>query len=120
MTINEANKIFRDWKEYAEINDKLMKFFMFSGIPESFLPYPKEMLEEALNIVAKNYFDSGDHKASEAVKNTIAFLIFYKSDEEAFDTITNNLMIKDTKIREAILNNLKEARDSWTKFKDKH
>jgi len=118
MTINEANKIFKDWQEYAEINDKLMKFFM-TGIPESFLPYPKKTLEEALNIVAKDYFDSGDRKASDAIADTISFLLFYKNDEEALDAITNNAMIKNAKVRESILNNLREAKDSWANFKAK-
>ena len=117
MTLNEENKIFKEWKEYQEINDKLMKFFMFSGIPESFLPYPKETLEEALNIVAKAHFDAGDYKTSETIKTTISFLIFYKKDEEVFDNITNSTTLKDPKIKEALLNNLKKARDSWAKTK---
>lgn len=117
MTIQEANKIFKDWQEYQEINDKLMKFFMFSGIPESFLPYPVEVLEEALNMVAKSYFDAGDHKTSKAVQETISFLLCYKEDEEALDAISNSTIRKDPRIKESLLSNLRESRDSWRKFK---
>jgi hypothetical protein len=118
MTIDEANKIFKDWQEYQEINDKLGRFFM-CGIPESFLPYPKDTLEEALNIVAKAYFDSGNRKISESIQETMATLIGYKNDEEVYDQITNNVVFKDIKLRKAVLDNLKKARDKWTNFKNK-
>lgn len=117
MTIQEADKLFKDWQEYQEINDKLVKFFMFSGIPKSFLPYPEEVLEEALNMVAKSYFDAGDHKTSKNIQETIASLLFYKEDEEVFEEMTNSAIRKDPKIKEALLNNLRESRDSWAKFK---
>jgi hypothetical protein len=118
MTINEATKIFNYWKEYAEINSKLMQ--LMCPIPESFLPYPKETLEEALNIISKIYFDSGDFKTSEAIKDTMCFLLSYIKDEEAYDMFINSTVFKDPKLREAILNNLKKTRDSWAKYKENH
>lgn len=117
MEIEEANIIFEDWKDYAEINDKLMKFFMFTGIPESFLPHSKEILEDALNIIAKAYFDAGNYTSSESIKTTIAFLLYYKSDEEAFDGITKSTILNNPKIKESVLNNLKMSRESWREFK---
>jgi len=108
----------KDWQKYQEINDKLMKFFMFSGIPKSFLPYPEEILEEALNIVAKSYFDAGNSKTSNAIQETIASLLFYKRDEEVFDEITRSIIRKDPKVKKALLNGLKESQDSWAKFKE--
>lgn len=118
MTLKEANKIFKYWQEYAEIHDKLFQIF-WGDIPESFLPYPVDILEEALNVVAKNYFDLGDYKASKAVKNTIGWFLLYKKDEEAIDNIVNKLTLKDPKIKELLLRNLKRSRDSWAEFKNR-
>lgn len=118
MTIEEADKIFNSWKEYGEINDKLMNFFMFTGIPESFLPYPTSVLEEALNMIAKNSFDTGDFKKSEAIQNTIAFLLLYKNDNEALNDITNSPILKTQIIKDSIISNLKKSKDSWDKFKE--
>jgi len=60
MTFEDANKIFQDWQRYMEINNKLSKIFMGFSLPKSFLPYPMEVLEEAINIVAKAYSDNKD------------------------------------------------------------
>ena len=116
MTTEKANKIFRNWKEYVEINDKLSKIFM--AIPESFLPYPIEVLEEALNIIAKSYFDKRDYKACHVVQESICTLGSYKDDEEAIKTIIDDFILKDSKSRELFLANLKKARDSWAKLKE--
>lgn len=115
MTFDEADKIFGHWIEFVEINDKLSN--IFSSIPKSFLPYPVEALEEALNIVAKNYFDQGDLKASSNIQESIASLIRYKDDEEAIENILESLSLKDPSLRKIYLGNLKKARDSWAKLK---
>ena len=57
MTLNEALIIFKSWQDYMEIADKFFRLML--PIPESFLPYPADILEEALNIVAKHYFANG-------------------------------------------------------------
>lgn len=115
MTIEEAQIIFKDWQYFAEINDKLSKVFF--DIPESFLPYPIDMLEEALNMVAKQYFESGDKKTSEALQTSIATLLFYKDDVVALDSIINSEMLKNQKLKDAFLKNLENSRDSWLEFK---
>ena len=114
MTFKDADKIYKDWKEYMEINDKLLKIFSF--IPESFLPYPIKTLEEAINIVAKSYFDEGDIKTSNIIKNSIGFLVPYKNDEKALEDILENYSLKNSKIRKIKLTNLKKAQDSWLKI----
>lgn len=118
MTFDEADKIFKSWQEYVEIAGKLEK--IFSTIPESFLPYPVEILEEALNIVAKRYFDTGDRKMSKTIQETIAaFLWTHEKDETAIESMEKNLdlMLKHPELREVKLAKLKECRDSWAKIK---
>ena len=62
MTKEEARIIFKSWQDYQEIGDRFLSFML--RVPESFLPYPADTLEEALNIIAKDYFDSGDKETS--------------------------------------------------------
>ncbi|MBF8250178.1 MAG: hypothetical protein HW400_779 [Candidatus Levybacteria bacterium] len=117
MTLEEADKISRDWKAFAEINDKLWK--IFTSIPESFLPYPSKILEEALNIVAKSYYDERDIKTSDIIKNSISLLIKYKKDEDAIEDIADNFILKNPKSREAYLSSLKRTRDFWLESRKK-
>jgi hypothetical protein len=115
MELKKANKIFNGWKEYIEINDKLTK--IFTSIPESFLPYPIDTLEEALNVVAEDYFNKGDYKTSRNIQEIMVTLLYYKDDNEAIKDISDNIILKNKELREAYIKNLKEARDSWAKFK---
>jgi hypothetical protein len=56
MTPIEAEEIFKVWKEWYWPCHFLLDSVFGPGIPESFLPYPKDVLEEALNIIAKRYY----------------------------------------------------------------
>lgn len=114
MLVEEAKGIFVQWQRYAEINDKLR--ITFSVIPESFLPYPSSVLEEALNIVAKGYFDAGDYETSKAVRESIVSLLRYVEDEKAIERISDGWVLKDPELRALTLRNLKSARDSWLNF----
>ena len=120
MTKEEVNRIFKGWQEYVEIADKLSKIFTL--IPESFLPYPKTQLEEALIIIAKNYTDSGDEKKSDAIKDTMAFwLSQYGNDGDAIESMTKklNLMSKHPELKMDLIENLKKVRDSWSLSRNK-
>ena len=66
MTKDEASKIFEAWQAHIKIFDKFTK--IFSVIPESFLPYRVEVLEKALNIIAEDYYTSGNLQAAENIK----------------------------------------------------
>jgi len=119
MTKEEARKIFDSWREYMEIADKLRKLFV--SIPESFLPYPKETLEEALNIIAKNYFDAGDKEKVNTIQTTMAgFLWCHEKDEEAIEGMhrTLDLMLKNPDLKKIKIEKLKECKDSWAKLKN--
>jgi hypothetical protein len=83
MNQSEATKIFNVWTKWSYPYHQLLFSIFQSQIPESFLPYPKHLLEEALNDVSKYYFDSGNYEYSKAIQNTISFLMFYSKDEDA-------------------------------------
>jgi hypothetical protein len=118
MKFDEAQKIFKYFQEYVEISDKLSKIFY--KIPESFLPYPLPVLEEAINVLAKNYFDAGDYEKSKTIQSAINFLLFYSKDEEAIESMKQNLTImsQNPELKKTYLENLKSSRDSWAKSKN--
>lgn len=122
MTKEEARIIFKSWQDYQEIADKFLKFML--RVPESFLPYPADTLNEALNIIAKDYFDSGDKEKSEVIKNNMSYYLspFFNEkgvikDEEAITNMKKmlDLIEQSPKLKKAIIKSLKESQDSWIK-----
>ena len=135
VTLEEAQKIFKQWQAYQEIGDKLHT--IFNTVPESFLPYPAEILEEALNIVAKHYFDSGNRRAAKNIQEMMMLHMggLYLStnskgkttalnrpmgDKEALKEMKEQLdfIITNPDLLKAKLKNLEKSKDSWAKFKE--
>jgi hypothetical protein len=115
MNRTEAHKIFRCWQEYAETGDRF--FQMMMSPPPSFLPYPVPVLEEALNIVTKEYFDAGNRDAAETIQRTMAAYIPTESDEEALAGMHKMLtmILSSPEMKKSILENLKRSQESWIK-----
>jgi hypothetical protein len=108
MTFTEAENIFKSWKEYVNFANKLSQ--IFSKIPESFLPYPLEVLEEALNVVAKKHFDNGDTEMAKNIQLTMAaFLFSHTNDEEAIISMNQSLelILKNPELKNTSLENLR-------------
>jgi len=89
----------------------LLQIFV-SNIPESFLPYPKNKIDEALSIIEENQEKSGKKEHAKAIKNTHAYLGYYIKDEKAFDELIENLKIPQ--MRDAIISNIKTFQKDWT------
>lgn len=134
MTIEEATTIFNLWQEYQEIGDKLHQ--IFTTIPESFLPYPATVLEEALNIIAKHYFDTGDKETAKNIQEMLALQttgLYLSSDSKGRMTTTDkpisdeealrkmkkelDLILDNPDLLKVKLSNLERSRKSWVKFK---
>jgi hypothetical protein len=129
MTKEEAQIIFQSWREYMETADKFSKLMLTP--PESFLPYPVAVLEKALNIVAKEYFDNGDKKMAETIQTTMAsyltgyFMAFSdgkmvtldrpKTDDDMLEGMKKSLdlILGDPALKKTVLENLKKSQDSW-------
>ena len=118
MDRTEAHKIFRFWKEYAETGDRF--FQMMLSPPPSFLPYSVPVLEEALNIVAKEHFDAGNHKMVEAIHRTMSAYIPMESDEEALEGMHKMLtmILSSPELKKSILEKLKRSQESWIKTRN--
>ena len=116
MTREEAEIIFRDWQAYLEINDKLFQLFGPS-IPKSFLPYPPDVLEKALNIIGKVYFEAGDGGVHTMIQESITTILCYKDDEEAISGIVNGIRLKHSELRKIFIGKLQNSKDNWAKLK---
>ncbi len=84
MTHYEAYEIFIIWKNWYWPCHFLLHSVFGPEIPESFLPYPKHVLEEALNIVAKDIHDKGNIQASQDIQKTMIDIYFYAKNEDAW------------------------------------
>jgi hypothetical protein len=118
MTIEEAQKVFKAWQEYVEIADKLQQ--VFAVIPESFLPYPKGILAEALNTTAKSYFDAGNRRMSDNILNSMAaWLTCAKEDDEAIAAMKKELDLRlgNPDLRKATIEALRRTQESWARSK---
>ena len=118
-----------------ETADKFSKLMLTP--PESFLPYPVKTLEEALNIVAKDYFDAGDKKMAETIQTTMAsylssyFMSFEdkklvalesaSADEKMLEGMkkTIDLILGDPLLKKTVLENLKKSQESWIGTRNK-
>jgi len=116
MTREEAAIVFRDWQAYAEIHDKLLQLFGRS-IPQSFLPYPPEVLKKAMDIVASVYSNVGDDTTYSMIQDATSTLLCYKDDEEAISNIVDGIRLKRAEFRKIFISKLKRSRDNWAKIK---
>lgn len=116
MTLEQANKIVNIWGKHLEYaNSKLMYIFSTS-IPESFLPFPKETIEEASNIVAKSYHDIGNQEAVKTIQSAIVFLTSYVNDDKAILQAARNF--NNQKWRKTTLPSFKKFQVDWMKTQD--
>jgi hypothetical protein len=124
MTKEEAKKIFKSWRHYMEIADKMKQ--IFSVVPESFLPYPADKIEEALHMKSKEMADAGEMDKAAGIESTGAGYLngHYDpdepmSDEEALKRMHSDLtiLLEHPELMEIKLNKLKEVRESWSKIR---
>ena len=116
MTLIEANEIFKVWKEWYYPCHFLLDSVFGPEIPESFLPYPKDVLEEALNIVAKDFFDRGDIKTSKDIQKTMISIYHYLENEKAWEKAAK--LFSNPEMMRAMLGfveNFKKDYISWLK-----
>ncbi len=85
MSLAVAEVIMKDWGKFLEITNGNLGAVFLSNIPESFLPYPKEKIEEALNIAAEAFYDQGNMEYVRTIQSTIPLLNFYVPDSLALE-----------------------------------
>lgn len=115
MDIDKASKIVNIYGKHLEHCSKL-NFIFGSNIPESFLPFPKDVIEEASNILAEHHFNNGNKTAVSSIENAKAGLIGYINDEEAI--LKSAKLWNEPAWRESMLPAFKEFQKSWIKTQD--
>ena len=113
MTLSEANIIVRVWGGYIEYCQDRLQALFIANIPESLLPYPQEIIEEALNLAAKHYYDIGDYEKYELLKDSHRCLAFYGKDEDALEGAVMAFNIPE--VKEKIISNMKKVQKNWIK-----
>lgn len=114
MKIDEANKIFNVWKEWFWPCHFILYSIFGTTIPESFLPYDKDTLEKALNIVAEDYHNSGNVEASKDIQRSIGSLIYYCKDKHGIKHL--KIYMNNPELEEIInirISNYKEEYQKW-------
>ena len=101
MTLSEADKIVRVYGRYIEYCSHILSSVFIEMIPESFLPFPKDVLEKALNIVAKHYHNTGDIRSVNLIREVHSMLAMCGDDEEAL--LIAAKQINDSEHRKKIL-----------------
>lgn len=114
MTLDEAEKIFSVWSKWYWPCHFILRTVFMGTIPESYLPYPQHVLEEALQIVAKRYYDSGDIETAEIINHSMCFCLPYAKDKEAYEQATKNFSNPE------IIEVLKYSIDSFKKDYEKY
>jgi len=114
MTFIEADKIFKVWSQWYWPFHSMLYSIFSSNIPESFLPYSIDDLNEAITIIANHYNDIGDQESAELVYKSIDSLLFYKKDDDAFRQASKNMSNSETK--EIILTRITNFKKDWIKF----
>jgi hypothetical protein len=113
MTVEEARKIIVGWGEYLETcHARLVTIFFLGNIPESFLPYRMDVLEEAINVMGRFYFDMGDYDKSEFLKTTFGPACLYCKDEEAVEHFFQTINMPGLGAKDIMIGKLSEYRNS--------
>lgn len=113
MTLDEASKIVHIWGVYLEYLSRINFVIFGASAPESILPFPKSVIEEASNMIAEQHFKNGNKEAVNMIQAAAANLLAYKDDEEALLNAVKNW--SDPKWREVFLPTLKESQVDWIK-----
>jgi len=83
----------------------------FTKIPESLLPFPKDIIEQASNMVAEFHHENGNKEAVNAIQACSVSLWTYSNDEESLleaVKIWNN-----PEARKTLLPSLKKMQETW-------
>lgn len=95
MNLKLTEAIMHDWGKFLELSHSSLMMFFLSEIPEAFLPYPKEKIEEALLIAEKHFFSIGDEEMTKNLETVRSALLFYAEDEKAFKSFLERVKNKE-------------------------
>lgn len=114
LELEEATEIVMTFGRYMENGVIQLKNIFSTYIPESFLPYPKDVIQKAFIKVGAHYSNKGDKDFVESAELAINTLFYHVDDEEALLMAGKNF--EDAKWRADHLPFLKK----FGRFEQKH
>jgi hypothetical protein len=109
MTLKQAEHIMQDFGKFMELtNGRLISLFMHS-IPESLLPYTKEDIVTALDLMSDHFHENAEEGAVEEIKKVKTFLMFYENDNKAIDNLIEKYENKNSPYRKSFTDLSKKA-----------
>ncbi len=113
MTLDEADKIVKIWGKHVEYFNRIALLLFGASAPESILPFPKNIIQEACNMVAEHHHNNGNLEIVRAIESCEAFLLVYNDDAESL--LQAAKLWNDPKWRENLLPALKQSQADWIK-----
>jgi|GEM_PF-924168 len=113
MTFEDAEKVVGVYGKFLEYAFGRFNLLFFGRIPESFLPYSKRHLMEALNMVAEDYDKRGDKNRLQLIREVSANLIGFIDDEKAL--LWTNECFTDEERRKIIIESIREFQYTWAR-----
>lgn len=114
MTLEEAEKIVQEWSRHVEYHYPILHAIFLSSIPESFLPFPASVIEEASNIVAERHHYARNFKVVEAVQRCMGIVVAYENDDKALEDTASYL--GDPKMREVVIMGIRKFQQNEKKL----
>lgn len=90
MNLKTADVIRMDWGKFLEITHGNLMMVFFTKIPQGFLPYPKQRIKEALDVVSAHFSSIGNQEAVATIESTLPILDVYVDDGEAIKSAAKN------------------------------
>jgi hypothetical protein len=81
ISLEMAHAIKMDWSKFVEITNGNLMMLFGTKIPQSLLPYPKNIIKQALDLVAEYFCSIGNQKAVDAIEFMKPVLECYVDDE---------------------------------------
>jgi hypothetical protein len=85
MTLQEASKIMDIYGIYLEYIHGNLSMLFFGSIPESILPFSKEKIQKALDMMIDYHRSMKNNDAVDAIQNSVIFLDLYVEDKNALN-----------------------------------
>lgn len=115
MKLEIAENIRMDWGKFLETSHGVLLRLFFPKIPQGLLPYPRETIEEALDMQMKHFSSTGNQQAVESIKATLPFLWPFVDDKEALQEAAKRF--SDDRFLAAVLPSLeKRQRQALTEL----
>lgn len=78
MDLKEADKIREAWGKFLEVSQPQLIQKYHAEIPVEFLPYPKDKIEEAMDVCIDHFRSEGEFELVKTFDAAKTFLLFYK------------------------------------------